>query len=90
MPETPTLCELKIGALAQVEGVKCVVIDPAKGVVCTLVLPVLKFLRPSASVSHWGEANGAHITWKPFGSQENPPLTPAFEAFIKNTSIPGA
>ena len=69
MPETPTLCELKIGALAQVEGVKCVVIDPAKGVVVTLSAePTIKFLRPSATASHWGQAEGTHITWKAFNN----------------------
>jgi hypothetical protein len=55
--------------------------------VVPLVDPTIKFLSPSSPVTHFGEAHGTHISWKPFSG--NPPLTPEFEAFVKNTPIPG-
>jgi hypothetical protein len=77
MSETPTICEMRVASLAQIEGVRYVIINPAQGIVVTIAdEPSIKFLRPSAPVSHWGEANyGSHITWKPFsaiGSSTNP------------------
>jgi hypothetical protein len=73
MSETPTICEMRVASLVQVEGQKYVVINPALGAVSTIgTNPVIKFLGSSAPVSHWGEAYGGHVNWKPFANIGNP------------------
>jgi hypothetical protein len=68
--DTPTLSEMRIGSLVQIQSLKYVVVSPDLGAVATIENePAIKFLAPSSPVTHWGEANyGRHVTWKAFST----------------------
>jgi hypothetical protein len=79
------LCELSVGSVVKVAGIRCVVMNPAKGVVSSLSDYATTCLSPSAHVTHFGEASGNFIQWKTFDGEsaaDNPEnrLQPAFSA----------